>query len=60
LLPQSISPLCNRSRKREVADLMLEALYSALDARVATGVMGEGPYAMKKSPLSKNTCIPIS
>lgn len=44
----------------EVADLMLHALYSAFDTTLTTGVRGEGPYAMRKSVLPKNTCIPIS
>jgi hypothetical protein len=43
-----------------VADLMLRALYSGYDTTLATGVSGEGPYAMRKTLLSKNTCIPIS
>jgi hypothetical protein len=44
----------------EVADLMLQALYSGFDTSLATGVKGEGPYAMRKSVLPKNTCVPIS
>jgi hypothetical protein len=44
----------------EVADLMLKTLYSGFGTTLATGVKGEGPYAMRKSVLPKNTCIPIS
>ncbi|HEY3638748.1 MAG TPA: hypothetical protein VGK90_11405 [Rhizomicrobium sp.] len=43
-----------------VADLMLRALYSGYNTTLATGVRGEGPYAMRKTLLSKNSCIPIS
>ncbi len=43
-----------------IADLMLTALYAGYDTRVATGVEGNGPYAMRRGLLRKNRCVPIS
>jgi hypothetical protein len=43
-----------------VAQLMLRALYSGYDTNLETGVRGEGPFAMRKTLLSKNTCVAIS